>query len=291
MIRLSLLGGAALVGPDGPVRGRAAQRRRLAFLAILAARRGEGVSRDRVVGMLWPDHDEDRARRLLSEALYVVRKELGEAVVETPGDDLRLNPDELPSDLGAFLSALDAGDREAAVGAYGGPFLDGFFIDDAPEFEKWVDGERDALARAYGKALRELAEQAAGAGDVQAAARWWRRLAAHDRYDASIALGLMRALEAAGNRAEAIRHAQVHAALLREDLEAEPDPEVEAYGLRLRDEPQAVGLAPDAEHVPDPATGAHAPGEATPEPAGTPSAPTVPEPSAAPRPSRRPLLA
>jgi DNA-binding SARP family transcriptional activator/TolB-like protein len=264
LIRLTVLGSAALTGPDGPVRGRAAQRRRLAFLAILAAQRGGVVSRDRIVGLLWPEHDDDRARRLLSEALYVVRKELGEAVVHTPGDDLRLDPSALPSDLDDFVSALDRGDLETAVEVYGGPFLDGFYVDDASEFENWADGERAELARAYGAALRALARSSEEAGDAPRAAEWWRRLAAHDHFDASVALGLMGALEAAGKRAEAIRHAQIHAALLREELDAEPDPEVAAFAERLRDDPRPVGLSlSPAEARP---AEAPAPGEASPTP-------------------------
>ncbi len=214
---------------------------RIAFLAILAVQRGSPVSRDRLIGLLWPEHDGDRARRLLSEALYVVRKELSEEVIVAAGDDLRLDPDALASDVEDFRRAL-AGDRlEAAVEAYGGPFLDGFFIEAAPAFEKWVDEERADLAHAYADALRELARGAEEDGDARAAAAWWQRLAAHDPFDASVALGLMRALVAAGNRAAAIRHAQVHAGLLREELEAEPDPDVEALAARLREEPRPVG--------------------------------------------------
>ncbi|HSM36212.1 MAG TPA: tetratricopeptide repeat protein [Longimicrobiales bacterium] len=242
MIRLTLLGAAALVGSDGPVHGRAAQRMRLAFLAILAAARGAPVSRDRVVGLIWPEHGDDRARRLLSEALYVVRKELGESVIEASGDDLRLDPAALPSDLEDFRAAIEDGRPEAAVEAYGGPFLDGFFIEGAPPFESWVDGERAELARAYGDALRRLARGADERGDARASVAWWQRLAAHDRFDASVSIRLMEALEAAGNRAAAIRHARVHAALLREELDAEPDPEVEALAQRLRDAPRTVGL-------------------------------------------------
>jgi DNA-binding SARP family transcriptional activator/tetratricopeptide (TPR) repeat protein len=298
LIRLTLLGTAALVGPDGPVHGRAAQRMRLAFLAILAAARGAPVSRDRIVGLIWPEHGDDRARRLLSEALYVVRKELGESVIEASGDDLRLDPTSLPSDLEDFRAALEEGRPEAAVEAYGGPFLDGFFIEGAPPFESWVDGERAELARAYGTALRELARGADDRGDARASVAWWQRLAAHDRFDASVAIRLMEALEAAGNRAAAIRHAQVHAALLREELDAEPDPEVEALAQRLRDAPRTVGL--QAASASAGAAEASATEEGTPEPGEfvtvPPSAPRAESshhastrPDVAPPPTGRPL--
>jgi transposase len=45
---------------------------------------------------------------------------------------------------------------------YGGPLLDGFYVADAPEFERWVEGERDRLGRAYARALERLAEAARG---------------------------------------------------------------------------------------------------------------------------------
>lgn len=52
---------------------------------------------------------------------------------------------------------------------YAGPFLDGFFLSDAPEFERWVDTERGFLARQYAGALEALARQRAEAGDLAGA--------------------------------------------------------------------------------------------------------------------------
>ena len=42
-------------------------------------------------------------------------------------------------------SALAEGSAERAVATYGGPFLDGFYLSDAPEFERWVERERRRL--------------------------------------------------------------------------------------------------------------------------------------------------
>src|SRR6185503_15476783 len=58
---LRVLGGLALIGPDGPIGGRAGQRRRLALLAILAHARGRPVSRDKLIALLWPETDTERA--------------------------------------------------------------------------------------------------------------------------------------------------------------------------------------------------------------------------------------
>ena len=131
------------------------------------------------------------------------------------GDDLRLNPDRLTCDLWEFEAALARDDPEAAVAVYRGPFLSGFHLSDAEEFERWADGERSRLARRYGQALEQLAEREMRGGDPVRAAEWWSRLAGEDPYNSRIALRYMQALEAAGDRAGALRHASAHSELLR----------------------------------------------------------------------------
>jgi DNA-binding SARP family transcriptional activator/tetratricopeptide (TPR) repeat protein len=234
--RLLLFGGAQLEGERGPITGRSAQRRRIALLALLAVPR-RGVSRDKLIGYLWEEADTDRARRLLSEAVYVLRKSLGEDAVLAAGDELRLNEAVVGCDVVAFSGALEAREFAAATALYRGPFLDGFFVADASEFEQWVDGERDRLARGYAGAVRHLAEEAEAAGNPDAAADWWRLLTRHDPYTAAPTLGLMRALDAAGDRAAALQHATSQALRLARELDVEPDPQVAAFARTLREAP------------------------------------------------------
>lgn len=234
---LRLFGGASIEGPDGPLAGRAAQRHRIALLALLAATPRGGVTRDKLIAHLWPERDAERARHALSDSVYRINKALGKEAVLAAGDELRLDPERLPSDLAAFREALEEDDWERAIGVYAGPFLDGFHLPKAAEFERWLDGERDRLARRYASALEALAEERAAAGDPTGAVAAWRRRAAHDRYDSRIAVRLMQALEAAGNRAGALRHARIHARLLEQEFGTGPDPHVLALAERLREAP------------------------------------------------------
>ena len=78
-------------------------------------------------------------------------------------------------------------------------FLDGFFLDDAPEFERWVDRERDRLSTACGRALEELAEAAEQMGDAAGAVERWKARAVLDPLDSRVALRVIRALERAGS--------------------------------------------------------------------------------------------
>ena len=136
------------------------------------------------------------------------------------------------------------GDHEAAVALYRGPLLDGFFLDDAPEFERWTDRERARLADSYARALEALADAAAGRRDFRDAAEWWGRRAAHDPYDSRVALSFMRALDASGRRAGALQHASVHERLLQEELGLSAAPDVRALAERMRAAPL---LRPDAD--------------------------------------------
>ncbi|MFL5384139.1 MAG: BTAD domain-containing putative transcriptional regulator [Longimicrobiaceae bacterium] len=242
--RLKLFGGAALEGEHGALRGRAAHRRRIALLALLAAGRGRTVARERVIGLLWPETDGEAARHLLSESLYVLRKALGEGALVSAGDELGVDPAVVACDVAAFEEAIAADELETAVELYAGPFLDGFYVSDAPEFERWAEGERSRFARTYARALQTLAERREAEGEWTAAVEWWRRLFAHDPFSSRVALRLMTALDAAGERAAALKVAATHAALMREELEAEPEPAVLSLAERLRTDPAPAGEPP-----------------------------------------------
>lgn len=234
MLRLNTFGGLVLQ-QDGQLHtGPAAQRRRLALLAIVAAAGRRGVSRDKLLALLWPDSEPEAGRHSLYQALHAIRRSVGSDEVFLGSTTLQLNPEIVGSDVADFEEAVEQGGHEAAARLYRGPFLDGFRLESAPEFEQWQDGERLRHAREYAAALESLAAAATARGDHPAAARWWRRLAAAEPVSTSAALGLIEALVAAGDRAGALQFAGVHTTLVRQHLETEPDPAVEEWITRLR---------------------------------------------------------
>jgi TolB-like protein/DNA-binding SARP family transcriptional activator/Flp pilus assembly protein TadD len=263
-LRVNLFGAASIEVDGVPVTGRAAQGRRLALLAVLACARGRTLGRDKILGLLWPESPADRGRRQLSDDVYLLRRALGEDVLRSVGDDLALDLEALTSDVAAFERLLDEGALDEAVGLFVGPLLDGFHLSDGAEFERWLDAERVRLGQRYASALQGLAEAAEDRDDFVVAADWWRKLAAHDPYSGRISQRLMRALEAAGDRVGALRHARVHAALMRAEFDAGPDPEVAALAERLRTDDGAADLRRPAVSTaePRPRAGAESPGEA-----------------------------
>lgn len=234
MFWLKALGGLTLALDDGLVTGALTQRRRLALLALLAVARDRGVSRDKVVAFLWPESDAERARHALNQLLHTQRKLFTPDDLFLGGKTLRLNPAVIKTDVGEFESALDRGELEAAVASWGGPFLDGFFLGDAPEFERWVEGQRSRLAARLRTAYIDLAKAAAARGAPDRGAHWWQKAAEVDPLDSQIALNVVEALAALGNVAAAIRHAQQHAERLRGELGVAANPGLEALVARLR---------------------------------------------------------
>ena len=216
---LTLFGTPSLARGDGtPLAGRAAQRHRLAMLALLALAPGQRLSRDKLIAFLWPESEPERGRNLLNVSTYTIRKALGETALLTVVDDLRLNPDVVSTDALDFAAAADQGDYPRAVTLYRGPLLDGFFLSDAREFERWAEQERKRLAGEHDKVLEAIAEGAECENDFSRAVEWWKARAAKDPYDSRVALRLMQALDANGNAAGALQHASTHQRLLEQEL-------------------------------------------------------------------------
>jgi TolB-like protein/DNA-binding SARP family transcriptional activator len=233
--RLETFGTLVLRGPEGrtPVADHGQQGWRLALLAVLAASGERGCSRDRLLLLFWPDASQQRARHSLEQLLYKMRKSMGESLFAGV-NPLRLNSAVLSSDVGDFEQALGGGDLEAAVGHYHGPFLDGFYLSDLPEFEQWVTSERARLESDYTKALERLAQAAEDVAEHEAAVRWRRELFNVDPLSSRHALGLMRALANSGDHTTALRHAEQYERLVQQELGTSVGPEIASLASEIR---------------------------------------------------------
>jgi serine/threonine-protein kinase len=231
MLRIRTFGNCHLERDGARLDELSGQRKALALLALLA---GAGsLTRDSVIAFLWPDSEEGRARTSLKQLVRSLRRQLGdELLLHT--SELRLNGARMTSDVADFRDALQRGDTEAAVRLYTAPFLDGFYLRNADGFERWASDERAALEREYVSALRVLATRAAQTGDARGVLEWARRIADADPFSADGALGLMRALNATGERAAAVQHARDFQRRISDELGAELDPSIAALAERLR---------------------------------------------------------
>jgi DNA-binding SARP family transcriptional activator len=279
---LRLFGTPSLSGEGGaPLATRATQRHRIALLALLSLAPGQRLSRDKLMSYLWPERGLARARNLLNVSVYVLRRELGDHALASDGDTLKLNTDVVRVDVVEFEAAVGREEHDTAVTLYQGPFLDGFFLNRCAEFERWVEGKRDRLGRAYAATLEALARAAEEQGTVGQAVEWWKARAEHDPYDSRVAVRLMQAMDAAGNRAGALQHAASHLRLLEEDFATAPPLEVLEMAERLRHE--SARRVEGGEHRLAEAHGGAGSLGSDALPRFAPSPPALPEPGDAPR--------
>ncbi len=233
MFHLITLGSLSITGPGGTPTGLASRRRALAFLALVGTAR-DGLTRDRVMALLWPELSAADARNNLKQMVFAIRRALGVDVFDRTTTNLRLDPELVAVDLHHFERALAVGAHDDVVADYAGPFLDGFFLPDLTEFERWVERMRQRVALNYARALETLAVQARLRGDVAAAVHWYRRLVEHDPISTTSVLGLMSALADASEPLEALECFRLHRDLIREEFDAEPDPKIRLAAEHLR---------------------------------------------------------
>jgi DNA-binding SARP family transcriptional activator/TolB-like protein len=256
MFTLRTLGQLGVFDAAGaPVRGAAGQRKPLALLALLTAHPDQGFTRERIAAYLWPELDEERSRQALRQTLYALRRDLGAADLFLDGPVIRVNPEILTSDVASFWAADAARDWALMVDLRRGPFLDGFYLDSADEFERWAEVERAGIEKRYRTALASMATAAQSAADHSASAEWWRRLTAVDPLDGRAVVGLMQALDASGAPGPALECAREHEVRLRSELGTGPDPGVVELAAEIRGRMQRSRPAQSA----DPEPPVHAP--------------------------------
>ncbi len=229
MLHLKTFGGLSVDIEGIPGTGAAQQRKTLGLLALLAASGHRGLSRDKLIAALWPETDAEHGRGLLKQACYALRRDLHAPELFLGSIQLRLNPTVISSDVASFAAALEENDPSRAVSLYTAPFLDGFYLNGGGEFESWAETERVRLASRCRAALEVLSADATKRGEHRVAADRWRRILELDPLSSHAALGLMTALESAGERAEALRCGEAHGKLVRSELGADPPRELSEW--------------------------------------------------------------
>lgn len=243
MIEFRTLGTIDLRDPEGvAIRSVLSQPKRLALLAYLVLDRpGDPHRRDTLLGLFWPEREEERARAALRKSLHYLRRSLGEDALVGHGEEsVGVRTDRIRCDALEFERGLDAGDPALALELYGGDLLDGLFVSEAPGFERWLDRRRWELRDLASRAAWELAEAELVAGNPVGAAHWGRRAYGIDPIGEAGLRRLLGLLDRVGDRAGAIL-AFEEAARRLEPEGIEPAPQTRALieDIRSREEPPA----------------------------------------------------
>ncbi len=284
MIQLHTLGALNLQRDGVEVRSVLSQPKRLALLVFLASARPRGFhSRDTLLGLFWPEADDAAARNALRQALHYLRRSLGESSLASRSDrDVGVDPAVVWCDAAAFDQAVEEKRHADALELYRGDFLPGFFVEDAPEIERWLDEERSRRRSHAVEAAWSLAHAEERAGHLRAAVLWARKAVGLTPYDEGAARRLISLLDRSGEPASAIEAFEEFERRLVAEYGITPSAETvqQIDAIRSRKNPQpAVPSAPARKS--EPATQSMAP----PTPV---TAPVTPAP-APPRATRTPV--
>ncbi len=161
-------------------------------VALLARLVVDGPQRrDILAALLWPDSDDARARAALRRTLSALRKGLDERWLDADRDEVRLDEEDVWSDVAAFVALrerttahdhdADAACRdclealEEAVALHRGEFLAGFHLRDSAPFDEWRSVESERFERQLREDLDRLIRVHTHLGDLDAAIAHARR--------------------------------------------------------------------------------------------------------------------
>ena len=155
---LSVLGRFELSGPDGAHRS---DQQEAGGVAGLPGLHGSAAhSRDKLMTLLWGSHFDAQARQNLRQALFRLRRVLGEDALISAGETVSLQPGVIACDVARFEALLAEGSRDAlnhAVGLYRGSLMADIAIPEEA-WTEWIDAERQRLeglgARCHDEARR-----------------------------------------------------------------------------------------------------------------------------------------
>jgi len=159
-------------------------------------------------------------------------------------EEVGLAFDRVWCDVAAFDRAVDGGALREALDLYRGQLLEGFFISDGPEFERWLESERARLREAAARAAQALIEQCASRGNLTTATHWARRAVELAPNDEGLVRRLISVLDHHGDRASALQAYQAFAQRLAAEYEAEPAAETQALVAAVRAREWAVPAGP-----------------------------------------------
>lgn len=191
----------------------------LGLLVHLACRDGRRLSRGRLADVLWGDEAPERSRATLRTTLHSLRALVGESVIDADREEIGLVEGGVTVDRDAFIAAGRAGQFDAMLAAYGGPFCQRLDVGGADSFERWASAERARLRQMMIDAAAQAIPAKVAAGQVQAALAAARRLDAIEPGDARVVVLLFDLLVATG----AIAEAREKIELVRMQLDSERD--------------------------------------------------------------------
>ncbi|MDO5422621.1 MAG: BTAD domain-containing putative transcriptional regulator [Eubacteriales bacterium] len=188
----------------------------------------KSASREELAETFWGDEPEAAARKSLREAMYQLKKALGEDIFETKGHTLvSLNAARMER---TDLEALEDGVLESRETE----FLEHFHIKGSYEFDQWASQMRETCGRLVRRAARQCLYQADAALDLEGIEQYAAILMKNDPYSEKLHYEIMDIYAVHGCYHQAVQVYQALEKVLWEDLDVKPCREVSRLYQRVK---------------------------------------------------------
>lgn len=231
MIRIQLLG-PVQVEKDGETIRDFRSQKALGLLGYLCLQ-NQPVTRPYLVEMFWPDMTEARGRRNLSWALSQLSRHLPDCFASTRHTVQFVGSPDIWLDVQSFQESANSTSPKL-LDLYQGELMAGLFLDECPEFETWLVGEREVWRQRVVQLLQGLVKECTANGRYAAAIQYTRRLLTLDPWHEASHRQLMQLLAYDGQKASALAHYEVCRTTLQEALGVDPEPETTALLERIQ---------------------------------------------------------
>jgi DNA-binding SARP family transcriptional activator len=229
--RLITLGALRLVDTTGRDVAHG-QRKLLALLAYLARRTPRAMTREELATLMWGERPEENARASLRQALFQLKRTLGDRLDVTP-DSAALRIDGLDFDVAALEADVAGGRFRDAALRWNGEFLQGAEDAGGETFRVWLESERARLRRLLSRALDALTSDAAARGAWPEAVTWAERWSDALPLEERPLQRLVELLSFAGRIVEALARHSGYVARVRAELGVPPSEEFLRFGRQL----------------------------------------------------------
>jgi len=218
--------GVPLLLTDAGEQIRFRTRKHFALLIRLAVEGGRKFTRDYLMDLFWPDVPAARARHSLAQALTVVKQKVGREHLVVQRTSIAL----LPGVVDADVRRLDSCEAEIR-----GPFLDGFEVPGAVQFEQWKDEWRARLMPRIRDCLVKQMDAGRRTGDFATVERHAQVLLDLDPLSEDAVRGLIEARAWVGDRTNALKAFGRFEERLAEELGAKPSADLVRIADLLRE--------------------------------------------------------
>jgi DNA-binding SARP family transcriptional activator len=201
-------------------------------------------SRDKLLTLLWPEVDQSRGRANLRMALARLKDDLIDAssIVQVERDAISIETGSLELDVNVLEAAFNQNsdllvNEEKllqAVQVFRGDLLEGFNLEDAPEFDNWLMSEREMLRSRVDALLERLATLQRQAGKLGAALETAQRRIRLEPLNEAAHRQVIEIHLAGDNRSAVLEAYNACSALLQRELGLEPDAQTQELLGRIQ---------------------------------------------------------